>query len=432
MLIENTTIINFEDLTVLEGKDVLIEGERIVKIGENLLREGEVIDGSNFYLIPGLVNLHSHTAMSLLRGIAEDVSIKDWFNKHIWIYEANLQEKDVYFGTLLGAYEMLLNGVTTVFDHYFYMDHAFEAYEEIGIRADLSWTLFGTGEGHEENFKKAMKFYEKYSGKSSRITLSLGPHSPYICPEEFLKEIAKLSAKENLKIHIHVSEEKWQVEKSLKEKGRTPIKYLYDLGIVKENTILAHAYFATNEELKIIKETNSFVAHCPKTYMRFGIINNFLPKALREKINVGIGTDGPASNSNLSVLESARDSALLGKLSEQNAEVVKVEEVLPLLTRGAKAIRKDLGEIKEGYIADLVLIKKNAPELQPENNIFANILYSLSEREVDTVMVNGRIVVKNGTLLTVDIKELLKEIKEISERLRKRVREKPIQIFGEE
>jgi len=429
MLIKNTTVLNFSDLSTLENTDVLIEGSLIKKIGKNL--EGdEIIDGSNFYTAPGLANTHAHVAMALLRGSAEDVTASEWFNDYIWIYEKNLKPEDVYFGTLLGASEMLLAGITTVFDHYFAMDWAFKAYKEIGMRADLAWAVFGKGGDAEKGYKSSLEFIEKFSGLDDRITISLGPHSPYICSEDFLKEIADISRESGLKIHIHVSEEAWQVKKSLLERGKTPIQYLNDLGLMKENTILAHAYYATPQDLGIVKSAGAKIAHAPKTYLRFGDLNDFLPKAIEKGVTVGFATDGPASNGNLSIFEVARIAALLSKTCTRDAHKGKIEEIVPLLSSTQKFLNKPLGKVKEGYLADLILIKKDSPRLNPQTNIFANILYSISEKDIDTVIVDGKIVVKEGKLLTIDVGEVIKEANKIAKRIVKRTSDKPMQTFG--
>jgi len=431
MIIKNITILNFKDLNVKKDVDVLIEGNRIKKIGKGLNGEGEVIDGSKFYLTPGVTNCHAHVAMTLLRGSAEDTTTLDWFNKHIWIYEKNLTPEGVYIGTLLGVAEMLLSGVTLVCDHYFYMDRAYKAYKESGIRADLAWAVFGTGEGWEEKFKEAMNFIEKYNGLDERLTISLGPHSPYICPEEFLKKIAEISESIGLKSHIHVSEEQWEIEKSLKEKGRTPIEYLKDIGILKKGTILAHAYFATDSDLDLIKNVGAYISHAPKTYMRFGVVKDLLPRAIKKGIKVSFASDGPASNSNINIFEVARDAALLAKVSTGNPETGRVEELIPLLSTGGEFIgREDIGEVKEGFIADLLLIKKDSPNMNPDTNIFANILYSLSDRDIDTVIVDGKIVVKNGKLLTIDVDEVVREANRIRDKMIVKRDERPMQTFG--
>jgi len=427
MLIKNTTVLNFSDLSILENTDVLIEGNLIRKIGKNL-KGDETIDGSNFYTAPGLANTHAHVAMTLLRGSAEDVTTTEWFNKYIWIYEKNLRPEDIYFGTLIGASEMLQNGITTVFDHYFAMDWAFRAYKEIGMRADLAWTVFG--KDTEGNYKNSLEFIEKFPGLDNKITISLGPHSPYICSEDFLKEIADVSKESGLKVHIHASEEAWQIKKSLHEKGKTPIQYLNDIGLIRENTLLAHAYYATPQDLEIIKSAGANIAHAPKTYMRFGDLKDFLPKAIKKGVTVGLATDGPASNGNLSIFEVARMAALLSKTSTGDAHSGKIEEIIPLLSPTQKFLNKPAGKIKEGYLADLILIKKNSPRLTPQTNIFANILYSISEEDIDTVIVDGRVVVKEGKLLTIDMNEVIKEANKIAKRIIKRTSDKPMQTFG--
>lgn len=431
MLIKNTTLINFKDLSIKRNVDILIEGKLIKKIGENLNEDKEIVDGENYYVLPGLINTHSHVAMTLIRGSAEDVNSNDWFNKYIWIYEKNLKPEFVYYGTLLGAAEMLLSGVTTVFDHYFYMDEAYKAYLESGMRADLAWALFGVGEGEEENFKKALNFIEKYNGLDDRLTISLGPHSPYVCPEDFLKKFKDLSDSLKIKIHIHASEMEWQVEKSLKEKNKTPIKYLYDLGLIKENTIIAHAYRARDEDLKIIREENSFLAHAAKTFMKFGDSSDILFRLLKEKVRTGFATDGVVSNNTLSIFESGRMAALNAKIAKENAEIAKIEELVPLFSSGGTLFNHlKVGEIKEGFVADLILVNKNSPSLNPEINIFANLLYSISERDIDIVIVDGKIVVKNGKLITIDIPYLIKEVNKIKDIMLIRS-DKPMQKFGD-
>ena len=431
MIIKNGTILHFEDLSVEEA-DILIKGNRIEKIAKGIEDNSgeEVVDAEGFYITSGFANAHAHVPMVLFRGAAEDVKSTDWFNKYIWVYEQNLTPHDIYIGALLGASEMLLNGVTTVFDHYFEMQEVYRAFTEVGMRGDLAWAVFGRGENADENFKRAMEFSEKYSGQSDLITVSLGPHSPYICPEDFLRKIADISKQSGLKIHIHVSEEEWEVEKSIKETGKTPIAYLRSIGILKEGTILAHAYYATDEDLRLIKDVGARIAHAAKTYMRFGFMKDLLPRALKAGVDVALATDGPASNANLSIFEVARDAALLAKLSVQDAEAGRIEQVVPLLSRGAAFTGKKVGRIREGYLADLVLIKKDSVSLTPETNIFANILYSLSARDIDSVIVNGRFAVKKGELVNINLNDLLKEARKSAKHLIVRNTDKPMQTFG--
>ncbi|NOY09047.1 MAG: amidohydrolase [Spirochaetes bacterium] len=449
MLITNTSVFDFEDLTLKENVHIVIEGGKIARLitedtdpaafkeitdrPGRLPAEGykEIINGRDKLTVPGLANCHSHTAMSLLRGSAEDINSFDWFNKHIWLYEKNLKPEDVYWGTLLGAAEMLLGGVTFVCDHYFYMDQAFKAYTDAGIRADLGWTVFGQGDNREKEYMSALDFTEKYRDKSETITVSLAPHSPYICPEDFLKDIALHADRENLKLHIHVSEEQWQVDKSLKETGKTPVEYLSDLGIIRKDSILAHAYYSTDKDLKIIREKNALVAHAPKTYMKFGFLKDFLPRAVNAGIRVSFASDGPASNSNFSIFEAARDAALLSKLASGNAEAGRIRDIMPMLSSGYSLLNKGkTGKVKEGYTADLVLIDRNSTGMNPEINIAANLLYSLSDRDIDTVIVNGLPVVKKGELINIDIQEVRKNVNRIKNRMTAADESEPMQVFG--
>ncbi len=432
MIIRNTDILSFNRMSVAGGMDILIREGRITEIAEH--KEGrapdeETIDGSGMYCIPGLTNNHSHTAMTLLRGVAEDVPVADWFNKHVWIYEQGLTARDVYVGTLLGAAEMLLSGVTAVADHYFYMDEAFEAYRVSGMRANLAWAVFGTGDESGEQFERAMDFTKEYSGREERITLSLGPHSPYLCSDDFLKRMVKRSEEFGIPLHIHVSETEDQVEKMLRERGMTPVEVLEKNGVLKEGTILAHAYWATDSDLALIKKRRAGVAHCAKTYMKFGDVNNFLSRALKKGVNVSFGSDGSASNNTINIFETARDAALLAKCADRDAEAGKIEEILPLMTNGSVIGLESYGDLVKGAPADLVLIDPSTPNMLPGNSVFADILYSIDTRNIDTVIVAGKTVVRRGKLLTINSDDLKKEAFEIGKRLFSTKADTPMQKY---
>jgi 5-methylthioadenosine/S-adenosylhomocysteine deaminase len=435
MIIKNISILSFTDLTIQKNMDILIEDGRIKSIVSSLsdfestsLNE-EIIDGTDKYIIPGLVNAHAHTAMTLLRGVAEDINVDDWFNKYVWIYEQSLTPDDVYVGTLLGAAEMLLSGVTTVADHYFAMDRAFDAYVKSGMRANLAWAVFGAGPDSEKQLETAMKFTREYNSKNSKIQISLGPHSPYICPEDFLRRVASESEKLNLPMHIHVSETGTQVINSLKTTGMTPIQVLDKTGVLKEGTILAHAFWATGDDLLLIKKRGAGIAHCAKSYMKFGDINDLLPRAVSAGVKIAYGSDGLASNNTADIFETARHAALLAKCATKNPESAKINELLPILTNGDVVGLKEYGEVKLGALADLVIIDPSTPNMMPGNNIFADILYSLNNRNVDTVIVDGKLVVEKGKLLTIDVEDLQVEALAISQRLVATVSDKPMQSY---
>ncbi len=438
MIIRGATLLDFQSLTRRPAMDVHLEGGRIRRIvaapqgapSAGARGPEEVLDGSGLYLLPGLVNTHSHTAMTLLRGAAEDCTVEDWFNRYIWRYERALRPEDVYWGTLLGAAEMLLAGVTCAADHYFHMDRAWQAYRDSGLRADLAWAVFGTGEGWEGQWTQALEFSRAYAGRDPRLTISLGPHSPYICPESFLRTVAEAAGDLGLKLHIHVSEESGQVESSLTQKGCTPVEVLERAGILRPGTILAHAYWATEGDLSLIRERGAGVAHCPKTYLKFGDVNDFLPRALEAGVRVGLGTDGPGSGNSQGIFEAARDAALLAKAARRDARVARIGEVLPLCHRGGELLGlAGYGRLAEGAPADLLLLDPRHPAMQPEHDVFANILYSLGERSVHTVIVDGRIRVREGRLLDLDLEELRRRAGEIAARLVRSAGDSPMQSY---
>jgi 5-methylthioadenosine/S-adenosylhomocysteine deaminase len=448
MIVRGVTVLDFHGLGRRGPVDVFIEGNRVRRIAPATPRQAlqgassgegraeaaaapaDEIDGTGCWLIAGLVSAHSHTAMTLLRGAAEDCRVEDWFNAHIWRYERNLTPEDVYWGSLLGAAEMLLAGVTCVADHYFHMGHAYRAFQEIGIRADLAWAMFGVGEDWQSQRDQALEFAAAHRGRDPRLQVSLGPHSPYICPEAFLRKTAEMSTELGIKMHIHVSEERGQVERSLAETGRTPVQVLADAGVLRPGTILAHCYYATDADLALVKACGAGVAHCAKTYMKFGDVHDFLPRALEAGVRVGLGSDGAASNNTMNIFETARCAALLAKASRGDPLAGRIDQILPLCHEGGEVLGlPGYGRVEEGGLADFVLIDPRMPAMTPEHNLFANILYSLDERAVRTVIVDGRVLVRDGRLLNVDVELLARKASEITARLLSTTTTTPMQRY---
>jgi 5-methylthioadenosine/S-adenosylhomocysteine deaminase len=433
MILRNCVLLDLPSASRRDGVDLRIRDGRVAQVESAPLRAAageETIDAGGMYVLPGFVNTHAHAAMSLLRGAAEDMREDRWFNEHIWIYERNLGPEDVYWGTLLGAAEMLLAGVTWVADHYFAMEEAYRAYQEAGLRADLAWAVFGTGEGWEEEHRRALEFALSHRDRDPTITVSLGPHSTYVCPEGFLRRVAETAVEHGLRMHVHVAEVEQQVQRSLEESGRTPVQVLESAGVLRAGTILAHACYATDEDLERIAAAGAGIAHCAKTYLKFGDLPDLLPRALAAGVAVGLGTDGPASNNTLSILETARDAALLAKCARRDPTVAPVGGVLPLLHGGGRILGvPDYGTVGEGSPADLVLLDHRLPSLRPGVDPFADLLYSVNERSVHTVIVNGRVVVREGRLLSVDLEELYARAGEIARRLVRRSTDRPMQRY---
>ncbi|QSX04705.1 amidohydrolase family protein [Sedimentibacter sp. zth1] len=420
ILLKNSNIIN-NDATVDKNKDIYIENSRIVKIIDtnnfNLCCENvdnndscEIIDCSTYYVSPGLVNLHSHAAMNIFKGIAEDVTIDDWFNKEIFPYESKLQPEDIYNGVKLAILEMLNNGVTAFADHYFGQESVLKAAMDSKIRIDLASTIFGLAPNYKEQLQNAKEFISKNRNISSRVNLRLGPHAPYTCPGEILSEIVNTAKELNVGIHLHVSETKEQVDTSLDQTKKTPFEVLYESGGFDINTIVAHGLWVEENDIKYLNDKTYF-AFCPKTYMKLAMGEGNIYK-YHDRINYSFGTDGGASSNTLNPLEQARLFALNGKFINNDSESFKIKDIWKHLMDGHKALAFNTGEIKEGKDADIIIWDLNRPNTFPIYNPVISILYSSNSENVLYTMIEGEFIKYKGKL-TLDEKEVLNNISNV-------------------
>ncbi len=387
-----------ENGSVSEQKNIYVSEGRIEKItdAESVEEEYNEVDCEGLYITPGFVNLHTHSPMNILKGIAEDVSIGDWFNEKIFPYESKLEAEDVYWGAAMAAAEMIDNGVTEFADHYFAQESVYRAAEYIGIRADIAPTIFGLSEDYEKQLSEAESFIQKYNGKNSRINLRFGPHAPYTCPGKQLKEIIDSAKKLGVGIHIHASETKDQVEDSVKLTGKTPIQILRESGGFDISAIIAHGLWTTDDDVSLLND-NIFFAFCPKTYMKLSMGEGNIYK-LKNKLNYSFGTDGAASSNTLSPLEQARLFALNGKLILGDAAEFKIPEIWKSLMNGHRALGFNAGKIKEGYEADLLIWDLNLPNTFPVYDPLASIIYSSDARNIKCTMVQGEFLKYDGKL----------------------------------
>ena len=406
-------------------QDILIEGNTIKKIGEvkkEELEDAEIIDGKNKIAIPGLINTHTHIPMTLFRGVADDLPLMEWLNNYIWPMEAKLNEEIVYWGTLLGCIEMIRSGTTTFNDMYFFLEGIAKAVDESGMRAVLAYGMIDLFD--EERREKELKNAEKYinyinSLNNSRIMPALGPHAPYTCSKELLMEVNKLAKKYDVPIHIHLNETLDEIKMVKEKTGMEPFVYLNSFGFFDGvRVIAAHCVHLTDEEIKIMKEKNINVSHNPISNLKLASGIAPIPKLLAEGINITLGTDGCGSNNNLNLFEEIKVSAILHKGYNLNPTVVKAEEAFNFATKnGAKALNIKAGEIKEGYLADIVLINLDKPYLYPKENILSHLVYAFNGF-VDDVIIDGKIVMRDGEILTVDEEKVYEKAEEMYEILR--------------
>ena len=406
-----------------EGRDIVVEGNRIRAVGpasERVEQEGaRVIDGRGMVAFPGLINSHAHVAMVLFREIVEDVPLESWFNDHIWQLESNLTAEDVYWGALLGQAEMIRNGITTVADRYYYMDHVAEAVRESGMRANLVSTFFE--HGGEEKLEETIRFVERWQGAADgRITTWLGPHAPYTVGPALLRRTAQRAQELGVGIHIHVSETRRQVEMSLEEHGLTPVQLLAETGVLDVPTILGHCSYPEDEDIEILSRVDAGVAHAPKTYLKFGKGVVRLSRFREAGVPVGLATDGAASNSTLDILEQLRLTALLQKQSAGDATHMTVNEALDVVFRGGAQVLQmgeELGEIEPGRLADIVLLRTDGTHYFPRRNMPAHLVYTARAADVDTVICDGKVLLEGGELLTIDEQQVRQEVSARLERL---------------
>lgn len=426
--IKNATIITMlgHDQVFPHG-EIAIENDVIAACGPDGTVNADwnadkVIDAEGGIVMPGFINCHTHAAMTLLRSYADDLPLMEWLSNKIWPLEEKLTGEDVYWGTKLCILEMIKNGTTTFTDMYFFMEDVAKAVEETGIRAVLSRGMVGVGPNAETAINESKGFVEQWQGKGEgRITIVLGPHAPYTCPPDYLKRVIDLAKELKVGIHIHLAETETEV-KDIKEQynGKTPIELMEEVGLFEVPVIAAHCVHLTDKDMEILKKYNVGVAHNPESNMKLASGIAPVPKMLALGINVGLGTDGAASNNNLDIMEEMRTAALLHKVNSMDPTVIHSYEALRMSTvNGAKVLGKDqeIGVLKPGYKADLIIINTKKPHLYPQHDLIAHLVYSAQSADVETVIINGKIVMENRKVLTMDENEILERVSASAARL---------------
>ena len=401
--------------------DVILHEDKIesVHVGSRQYSSDDfyIIDASKMAVMPGLINCHTHAAMTLLRGYADDLPLMEWLEKKIWPIEAKLQPEYVYWGTKLAVLEMIRGGTTCFADMYFMMDQVAEVVKETGIRASLSRGLISFNNGPKA-LAENIEFVKKYNGAAEgRISTMLGPHAPNTCVPEFLQEAADEAKKLGVGIHIHIAETLAEVNQLKEKYGKSPVEVVYDAGVFDASTVLAaHCVHMTDDDLKIFAQKGVNVAHNPKSNMKLASGIAPITKMIEMNINVGIGTDGAASNNNLDMFQEMRTAALLQKVHTYDPTAVSAYQALAMATScGAKALGlgHQVGKIQAGLQADIILVDLSSPHLQPLHDVNAHLVYAASGSDVDTVIINGKVVMKNKEIKTIDEERVIFEIGEI-------------------
>ena len=414
-------------LTVLPDKTVpasvyikngVIAG--IDKCPENFKAE-KTIDGTNKLLIPGLINAHSHAYMTVFRNCADDLSFADWLFGKIQPAEDKLTGEDCYWSTKLGCVEMLSTGTVAYYDMGMFMEEAAQACIDTGIHGILSRGLSGAPDCPEEPNPRLQQGIDlwKHWHDNDNITVVMGPHAPYSCTESYLKQSAETAKEYDMPISIHLSESAGEMESVKEQYGCTPIELADRCGLLTDRTVIAHCVYATDDDISLLAERKSSVAANPISNMK--LANGFAPitKMVRAGVNVCIGTDGSSSNNALNMFRDMAALALIHKGNEHDPLALTAPEILKMATvNGAKAFGlKNMGEIREGYRADLAILDLNRPNMRPNNNPVSALCYSASGFETETVIVNGKICLENGQPVNVDMEEIYAHMEEICDRI---------------
>ncbi|NIO44329.1 MAG: amidohydrolase family protein [Candidatus Aenigmarchaeota archaeon] len=398
---------------LIKDKSILIEDNKISAIGD-IKNADEIIDAKGFLVIPSLINTHTHSSMTLFRGIAEDMPLKPWLETKIWPLERKLTGKLCYYGSLIACIEMIRNGITCFNDMYLFMNDVAKVCKQVGIRAFLGSVFFDFPTPEGNSFEVNKKFVSKWKNEEL-IKPTFTPHSTYSCSEELLLKSKELADKNNVLLHTHLAETKDEQEKSKEKNNLRQVEYLEKIGLLDKNVIAAHCCWLSEKEISILKNYNVKVSHNPVSNMKLSSGVAPVPEMIKNNITVSLGTDGAASNNSLDMFETMKVCSLLHKLNKTNPLAIKSQKIFDFSTiEGAKAllIDNEIGSIEIGKKADMVLIDLKKTNFFPlYNNLIPHLVYSCKGENVDTVICNGKILMKNREILTLDEKEVMKKAK---------------------
>jgi 5-methylthioadenosine/S-adenosylhomocysteine deaminase len=430
LIVRGGTVVTMDgSRRVIENGSVAVKNGRIVAVGraaelDRNYAAREIINASGKVVIPGLINGHTHVPMTLFRGLADDLDLQEWLTKFIFPAEAkNVNEEFVRVGTRLGLAEMIRGGTTTYCDMYYFEDAIADETSKAGVRGVLGETLIdfpvADNKTHAEGMAYTEKFVKKWQG-NSLIIPAIAPHAPYTVSEEHLKAMRALSDRTGAPLVTHISETKREVDDSIKAKGTTPIDYLNRIGFLNNRVIAAHVVWPTEEELGLLKKLGVGIVHNPQSNMKLASGVAPVPEMLREDLSVGLGTDGAASNNDLSMWEEMDTAAKLHKLISKDPKVVSAAEAFEMATiRGARALHleKEIGSIEQGKRADLVIVDLDDLNQTPYYNIYSDLVYATKAADVRTVIIEGRVVMRDRRLLTLNEVTIKADARRFRERI---------------
>ena len=422
ILIKNCNLISMsENRKKYEpNMDILIEDNKIKRIEKNINEDCEkVINAKGKVVIPGLINTHSHISMSIFRETVDGLKTQDWLTQKIWPMEDKLTNEDIYYATMLSCIEMIETGCTCINDMYFMTEDIIKAALESGVRLQTTRTLMGHNKEDLIRLEELNNLLENY--KYETITFNAGIHGLYTSNEEYVKKCVDFAEEKNLPIHMHFCENAQEREDIKRDYNVEEPSDVIKRDFKGIHNILAHSVKISDKDIENLKETNTYIAHCPVSNLKLGCGIAPITKMVEEGLCVSLGTDGQGSGSNLDMFETMKFTALLQKGINENPEDLPAYEVLKMATiNGAKALNlNETGKIEEGKLADLIIINMEETITNPINNIFAEIVYNVKGSNVDTTIINGKVLMENRKISNVNKKEIIQKCEEIINRIKK-------------
>lgn len=419
--------LNFIDGIIVRNRDGLMSAKKETMTVENGMiisfgkeeKDGKVISLKGKWVFPGLINTHGHAGMTLLRGLSDDVPLEVWLSRDIWPAEAKLTKTSIITATQLAMVEMIKSGTTTFLDMYhpFYTNEIAEEVTKSGMRAVIMGGMLGFGDEKEQEKKLqfSKSFIENWHKKDEgRITSMIAPHSTYTCKPDFLEKSLILAKELGVGIHLHAHETEEEIKKVKEMTGFTPIQLLKKLGCFNVPTLLAHVVHVTEEDLNTLIEHQVSISHNPHSNLKLGSGIAPITKMIDKGLNVSLGTDSVASNNNLDLIQEMRTALLLQKGVMKKADALSLHDAFYMVTKnGAKALNlPNLGELKIGQKADFLTIDpRNKAHLQPEKEMLSHFVYSASGQDVSDVYVNGKCLMNNRNLVTMDEEKIIHKVK---------------------
>lgn len=434
LIIRGGTVVTMDGSSrVIDNGAVAIKGERIIAVGATSeiaakYIAARTINAAGKVVMPGLINTHTHVPMVLFRGIADDLVLMEWLQKYIFPAEAkNVDEQFVRWGTRLGCLEMIQGGTTTFVDMYYFEDAIADETSRAGMRAVLGETVLDFPAPDNKTWDAAMAYADKFAVKwkgHALITPAIAPHAPYTVSTDHLKQTHAFSQRLDVPLITHIAEDQAEVKTIQERYGASSVAYLDRIGLLDERVIAAHMVWPTSDDISTLAKRQVGVAHCPQSNMKLAAGAAPVPAMLKAGVAVGLGTDGAASNNDLNMWEEIDTAAKLHKFTSKDPTVINAREALEMATiRGARAIHQDkeIGSLEAGKRADLIIVDLESAHQTPVYNVYSELVYATKASDVETVIINGRIVMQNRRVLTIDERSVRAKANEYRDQIRKSI-----------